>query len=567
MPLLYLLLICGVIPWVLYLSFVFLAPIAFVVAGMTAAGLVLVEYVSASSAVFSRGAPIERIRIAPSHGSRDPAYRSYFCGPVLYDYRSMVGNAAGRASGLIFSAGGYERPGSAPDDRDTRPLMSRMTGWWIEGGAFVKGVGSGAVVGGVAGLLAGGVLAWLFTMVVSLVFGAVLLLVVLTSITLAVTLRLIESVSLKARGITLECPSCQQHLTRPAYLCAHCPPGDPTIHHNLVPGTKGVLRRICRCGNPLPTLLIGGKWRLESRCQREQCQKLLPVKAQTAATFHVPVVAGTAAGKTVLMMAATATLETRARAADSDQTFEFADPGAKSQYVEARKALEAAAFNAINPTLPGVDLRAYTVYVGGAGSRRRLLYMYDSAGERYEDRERLDGAAFLKLTQGVVLVVDPFALDPVRELAGRVTLASVTMSSVDPEQVFSRFGQSLRAAVAASPNRKLNVPAAVVITKADALLRASAVPHPLEGLGDEALDPTERAARSQAVRDWLVDVAAQRSMVAMVESTFSRSSYFVVSALDAFTVSVRHGGRRKSGVKHDDPSAPIRWLLDGGRAP
>lgn len=550
----------------LQLSFIFLAPIA-VVAGVAVAGfLVLVEFVSASSAVFAGSAPIDEIHVRPSDDPRSRryhAYRSYFFGPVLYDCASAVRMATHRSWDKLFATSAVVDPRAAFLRRERGSLMQQVIGLWGSCRSRPgKLLASGGIVGGAVGLVLGAAAAAAFTALISVIFSAVLVVVVAVAIVSALVLRAIETVSLRTRGITLECPACHQRQSRPSYVCAHCPPHQPTLHRDLRPGSLGVLRRVCRCGSTLPTLLLSGKWKLEARCQHEECNSVLPVKAQTTKTFHVPVVAGTAAGKTVFMMAATATMETRARSATNDLTFEFADLAAKEQYVSARKALEKASFGQINPTLPSIALRAYTVYVGAAGARRRLLYLYDSAGERYERGSALAGSSFLKLTQGVVFIVDPFALDSVRRLADAQALRGVTASDVAPEDVFSRFGQGLRESLQAQPDHRLGIPVSVVITKADALLRSGGVPHPYEQWGDAPEPESDRQARAAAARRWLVDVGGQRGLVSLVENTFSRCNYFVVSALDAFSVTVRRGVRGGRGVSNDDPSAPVRWLLD-----
>jgi len=549
----------------LEISFFLLAPVAGAVVAAVAAWLVLVEFASASSVAFSGRAPIDRINILPptddgTGTARDPAYRSYFFGPVLYEYRFTVQVAVQRAWDRLFAGSVGQGIASAQQSLLQRVFASgrQLTNWPL------KLLGIGPLVGAIVGLVLGTLFAAVVTGMYALVFGAVLVLVVAATTFLALVLRVFEFVSLRIRGISLECPSCSQRATSPVYVCAHCPEFRPALHRRLVPGSHGLLRRTCRCGDTLPTTLAGGKWKLAARCQG--CGTQLPVKGLTAPTFHVPVVAGTAAGKTVFMMAATATMETRARADGSSLKFEFADPGAKQQYVAARKALEQASFGNIAPTLPGVALRAYNVYVESADIDRKLLYLYDSAGERYQHRESLDNSSFLRLTKGVILIVDPFALESVRGLMGAQELAAVHASDVSPEEVLSRFGQALRESVHARPDRRLDVGVSVVVTKADALVRGGRVAHPYDDLGEAARDPGLRAQRSDAVRRWLVNTGGQRSLIAVVENSFSHCEYFVVSALDAFTVSVVRG-RSRTALVNDDPSAPLRRLLERRRIP
>ena len=67
---------------------------------------------------------------------------------------------------------------------------------------------------------------------------------------------------------------------------------------------------------------------------------------------------------------------------------------------------------------------------------------------------------------------------------------------------------------------------------------------------------TTRGERSTAVRDWL-DEAGEGGLVRRLATDYARTSYFAVSALDAF------GTREERPEGNDPPSAPLRWLLDG----
>lgn len=560
--------LAGVFFVAVYVSFAFLAPIAAVLAGALAVGIVLVEYVSASIARFWGAQPIDGIRVAPparpdASDGRDPGYRSYFFGPVLLDYAQAVQAAGVSSWDRLFGRNVVPDPG-APRWSEERgsALQQVLEGWRSKTGTMSRVVSSGPMVGSLVGLAGGAASASALAVAFSVVFGLVLLLVVVSATGLGLALRSFELVSLKLRGITVECPSCHQRVTRSAYVCPHCPAQAPSIHRRLVPGSLGIFRRVCRCGNTLPTLLAGGKWKLQAYCPRDGCETLLPVKGLTAPTFHVPVVAGTGAGKTIFMMSVMASLESRSRAQGSEYTFEFADENAKRTYVEARKALEAVSFGAIRPTVPGLAVRAFNVYVASPSARTRLLYMYDPAGERFEYSERLASFRFLGLTQGVVFIVDPFALPPVRQLLDPTVLTEVQASAVAPEGLFTRFAQNLRESLDSPPDRKLRMPIAVVVTKADALARLSGVAHPLDSEAAEGEVQDPRTARSSAVRAWLGGVGGQRSLLSLVDNTFTTSSYFVVSALDAFSVQVRRTERSTAGVTHDEPSAPVRWLLE-----
>ena len=263
------------------------------------------------------------------------------------------------------------------------------------------------------------------------------------------------------------------------------------------------------------------------------------------------------------MMADVASLDTQARSPNGASAFEFADPQAKQEYIRVRSALEQAVFGGIRATLPEVSVQAFNIYLGDEGSPgRRLLYLYDAAGERYETSDGVATFRFLGHTEGVVLIVDPFSFETVRRDIKPDVLASLRHSQANPDEVFGRFAQTLRENLGVRTDRKMGASIAVVLTKCDGLLAASDVAHPYDELASAAEDVTERAARSDAVRNWLKDVAGQRGLVADLENTFGRCGYFAVSALDAFALRARPSGRTRTVIRNDDTSAPLLWLLD-----
>ncbi|MGH3925731.1 MAG: hypothetical protein ACRDTT_23210, partial [Pseudonocardiaceae bacterium] len=405
---------------VLYFSYTLVAPLAAAVTGAIAACVVLIEYATATAWVFRGTAPIEHLRIEPpppdsGPQQRDPAYRSYFFGPVFRDYALAVQAAARHGWERTFtgSPAAGRSAESQPNERDS--IAQRIFDTWSSIGSrlaldpdltpLAKVITFGPMVGGMAGVGLGAAAAAVLATLVSAVFGFLLGLTLLGTVVFAGLLRVAELAMLQIRGITLECGSCHRRAGSPAYGCPYCPPGNPALHRRLIPGSLGVFSHVCRCGNSLPTLLAKGKWKLPAYCQQEGCNKPLPVKGLTTPTFHVPVVAGRAAGKTVFMMAGVASLETQARSSEDPSAFEFAALQAKQEYVRVRSALEEAAFGGIGATLPEISVQAFNIYIGPEGSSsRRLMYLYDAAGERYETSDGVATFRFLGHTEGVVLI-------------------------------------------------------------------------------------------------------------------------------------------------------------------
>src|SRR5262249_5010265 len=153
-----------------------------------------------------------------------------------------------------------------------------------------------------------------------------------------------------------------------------------------------------------------------------------------------------------------------------------------------------------------------------------------AAGEVLERPRNMAVSSFIELSDGLVLIIDPFALPAVRARADAITLCEARPSVADPKAVLDVLVQTLREHRGASTMLALRV--AVVITKADALLTVSNLRHPYMG------PPAEIPARTTAVRRWLVD-QGHGDFVNSLHNHFSAVSYFIVSYLDATSVTPR----------------------------
>lgn len=485
---------------------------------------------------------------------RDPGYRSYYFGPAWRDYARAARSGATQARDRMVRR-------NDPKAASVLELLLELWHWPddfdIGPGIVAKIVTTGALLGGLLGLALGGIVAGVFLAVTTIAFALLLGAVVGGTLLVCGVLRGVELGLLRLRGITVECPSCHRRVGVPVYECPKC----QELHRRLVPGSLGVLARTCRCGALLPTLLVQGRSMLRAHCGHDSCQGVLPLAGLTAPTRHIPVVAGPAAGKTVHTMAAIADL----RAQGETVRLELADEHTTEQFRTVEEQLKDVA--AVPATLPTAPLRAATFFVG-TGERRRLVYLYDPAGERYRSGDRVSGLRFLGAAAGVLLVVDPFALVPVRKRMEADGIALPAHSTEDPGDVAGRFTAGLREHGAAVTGGRIALPVAVVVTKCDVLSDGGPVRHPYDDAelvdADAAgNDVPCRAERSAAVRRWLDADAGEGGLVRQLATDYMRVSYFAVSALDAFGAREWTGGRTKVRTHNDAPSAPLCWLLDG----
>ena len=532
-----------------------LGALAGAVAALAGLGCVAVTGAGTAARVLGAAAATDHLDIEPADG--DPAYRSYLFGPVGRDLCKIVVDAARRtwartvswsdgdeslAQWVVDTWAGFRARGWSADPRvdEGRTAATRI---------FLAPAMAAGVLGVVAGTAVGAALA----AVVLVVFGLLVAVAVTGALAGAGLLALWELASLRLRGISLECGHCHRPVTAPAYDCDGCPTPPPARHLHLVPGRLGVLDRTCRCGTRLPTLLLRGKSRLEGFCPHASCGHPLPVKGMTAPTFHVPVVAATSTGKTILMAATVDALDAAARADGAGTGLEFAEQTRAAEVADVLDRLRADGADSVAKTLPELPLRALNLYLGDARGRR-LLYLYDAAGERYETTEGTDTLRFLRYTDGVVFVVDPFAIDAVRTTVPASDLTTIRPSLRKPAEAVERFGANLRERLGIEAGRRIDRPAAVVVTECDALLASESVAHPYED------GVTGRGDRSAAVRAWLRTVGAG-SVVDHVDTSYRRTGYFAVSALAAFEEHARTSARTGGPVADDDPADPVRWLL------
>jgi hypothetical protein len=495
------------------------------------------------------------LRVAPPDplpSGRDPGYLSYYFGPAWRDYALATSRGAAQTRERTIARSKRQRRSvldilvfvwESPDG------LEATTGWLL-----AKTVLGGGLVGGLLGLLTGGIVAGAIVAVTSAVFALLLGAVIGVLMMVCGVLRTVELGLLRLRGITVECPSCHRRVGVPVYECPAC----QALHHRLVPGSLGVLVRTCRCREELPTLLVGGRSRLRSHCSHDDCRGVLPLGGLTVPTRHVPVVAGRVAGKTVHVMAAIADL----RAHADDAAFAFGDEHTKTTFEEVESRLRDV--SAVPATLPTAPLRAATFFLG-TGPQRRLMYVYDAAGESYQSSDRVSGLRFLGAAAGVLLVVDPFALPSVRRrmLADEVSLPN--HSTEPPGDIVGRFTAGLREHGARLSQGRVTVPVALVLTKCDVFVAGGPVRHPYEELPVGIDGAALRRARSAAVVSWLDDEAGEGGLVRQLGTDYTTIAHFAVSALDGFSTVERVSGRTGRPVCHDPPSAPLRWLLDSGK--
>ncbi|MGO4422136.1 hypothetical protein AB4Z54_26390, partial [Streptomyces sp. MCAF7] len=316
----------------------------------------------------------EFVTIPPYRPADERAHRNYFFGPATRDLRQLF--MQGRRLYVRTVTDTYRR---VTADQFTAPSMHRSAS--VPYGLTLYlglGVGAAAAVP-VLGLLLG-----LHALGVALLTAGARL--------TALTLRAADRAVMILRGLPrgMLCPSCFERVPYPAYDCPRttC----RRRHADIRPGTFGLFRRRCACDERIPTLLMlmSRDTRLSGYCVHEHCGKSMNPDAGHMPELILPLIGGRAAGKTQLMAAMVKSLENTAE--NGGPAIRLADPESTANQRVLNEVLEIQGHTRpTQKTLP----RAHS-FVRGSGRAERLVHVFDTAGERFVNREETDALRYIR---------------------------------------------------------------------------------------------------------------------------------------------------------------------------
>ncbi|EST20597.1 TRAFAC clade GTPase domain-containing protein [Streptomyces roseochromogenus] len=477
----------------LLLVYLVFAPAIAVLRGAALVSELLWRYGQLLNGVLRLRTP-EFVTIPPYRPADELAHRNYFFGPATRDLRQLltqgwrlyvrtVNDAYRRVTARQFTAPSMHRSVSVPYG------LTLYLGLGVGAAAAVPVLGLllGVQALGVALLTAGARLT-------------------------ALTLRAADRTVMILRGLPrgMLCPSCFERVPYPAYDCprATC----RRRHADIRPGTFGLFRRRCACGERIPTLLMlmSRDARLSGFCVHEHCGKPMNPDAGHMPELILPLIGGRAAGKTQLMAAMVKSLENTAE--NGGPAIRLADPESRANQRVLNEVLEIQGHTRpTQKTLP----RAHS-FVLGSGRAERLVHVFDTAGERFVNREETDALRYAREARTFVFVLDPMAvdafwtrLDPAGPKVDR-TLGS----TVDPEDVFARSLQTVRTMGTRLDKARL----AVAVTKRDLLA------------GRPGLLP-DRPDDSDTAREWLCERLGLRNLVKTMDLEFGEVRFFCTAAV------------------------------------
>lgn len=387
-------------------------------------------------------------------------------------------------------------------------------------------LGIGALVGGFVGMALGAVISGLIALPVLLVSG----IVIGGSWALIGVLRGAEGARRRVRRTSYECPVDHERFPLPVYVCPNC----SAEHRQLVPGRWGILKRECSCGAvALPTMVLNGRQRVPQRCPDGH-----PMSGLIGFTemLRVALVAGPRAGKTTFLAGALHELDRVSK----DGTLALA------VLEDSRNDFDAALDNLEHGRLPPKtqvgNNPALVAEVEGGGGRSRVLSLYDVAGESYAADDEILGLRFMEVPNGLVLLIDPLALDRFAADHEDQIAAAVDQLRPSPVHPMRVLERTLGALEGAGANVE-KIPVAIVVGKTDAL-----------GIGDE-IEKLEASSGDDAVKQWL-DAQGGGNFIRAAEEAFKSIGWFYASALGRVPDPANQSAFVPSGT-----AAPILWVL------
>jgi Double-GTPase 2 len=493
-----------------------LAVVAFALAGVAlCAAQTLAVYLITGAAVLYRppgGLPARRRPFTPP-ADADPARISYFYGPARSDLRYIrqVGWSRWQAA-----AGAWrQRVSEVFDDASEHRAFIAPPAAGLAAGLVIGLPAAAAVVAAVA--LAHEVLMAVATAGVRCTAG---------------TLRAVDSVYLRVRHIKVRCVACFERIPYPAYLCPN--PECRETHWNIRPGRHGVLRRTCRCGQRMPTLLLFGSARkLDAICSRRACKQPLEHRPGQEREIIFPLFGSRGAGKTRLVYGIVKTLEESSR---PGVQISYADSGTTTRMRDLESGL-AEGYGV--PATPSAELpKAYQLRLR-IGRHRRIVRLIDAAGELFYDSQSSASLVYLGDASTFVLVIDPLSIGDFWDhlpSAARERLAPYRSIAPHPLPVYQQTADRITEMGRQRGPRRL----AVVFSRADLI-------GPDFGPG---------ASTGDEVRKWAEDDLGLAGLIRGAESDFRDVGLFHTAPFSAVPVSAALDGRGSSAL-----TDLVHWLM------
>jgi hypothetical protein len=335
---------------------------------------------------------------------------------------------------------------------------------------------------------------------------------------------LIERAYLAGKQFFTVCPECHAKSRLPEHFCPRC--GE--VHRQLIPSSYGILHHTCQCGEKLPATFFLKRGLLKSRCP--DCQSLLETGHTESRKAFVPVFGGPAVGKSAFLFATVSQLIDHT--ARNGLRPSFLESRTESELERVRQQLaQGRSPDKTLSTLP----RAFNLQVQADGRDPRVLYLYDPAGEAFNETEGLVLHRYQEYLSGLIFLIDPFTIpavcteyeDPLESVRD-----VLQPSKLPIEDALARILISMEEHFGLGKTARLKVPVAVVINKIDAFDLEARIGEPAvrQRMQASPAPVVPQNVRDEIIRDQLRRWG-QGDVVQQLETRCARVHYFTCSAL------------------------------------
>lgn len=370
-----------------------------------------------------------------------------------------------------------------------------------------------------------------FFVVISFVVSAILGITFLAVYAMVFVIWAIDRLHLIRKGIFVACPNCKNKYLIPIYICPCC----GVKHTKLLPGKYGAFKRICICGQKIPSHFMTGRGsKLAAECPK--CG--FELRKTGSKPLCVPVVGGRSSGKTAYITAFSYDFIEKAAPRNgitikhyNEKMKRFYETNIKNDYMGGTTRM-----TKIETDLRQASSRVFNFLIHNEKiSPDRLVQIYDVAGESFVNNTENEKQLQYTYCHGIILMLDPLSIPVIRNYLDE-NISDIDKSSVgtlDADLILDAFMNKLRGITGQSSTESCNIPIAVVISKCDI--------KTLDGfIGDEKIlefmsEHNLGMDSYSCVEDWICRCFlienGLANFVSNIEMKFKNNRYFKCSAI------------------------------------
>lgn len=389
----------------------------------------------------------------------------------------------------------------------------------------------------------------MFFGLITILHVSILLVLMIIVYILFTVVWITDTLYITLNGIFGACPKCKEKFKIPIYECK-C----GRAHTRLTPGVYGILKRKCECGELLPATFFNGRpglCHIEGyRAKCPHCDNI--IRTGEAVPICIPVIGGPSVGKTCYITAVMKELieDVCPTAGLSVRFYDNRNEVEYTQMVEKYKN------GSLQTKTADLNPAAFNFFIEKI-IPKRLVYLYDIAGEAFSTSDALDTQKQYEYSHGFVFIIDPLSIPEVRSSYDENSDFSAYRASVtDLDDTFDAFLMNLKRISGLTANQLSKVPCAIAINKVDAYdLESKIGIKAANALMEENKELNLKdtwAAMDYLARQFLIQ-NGMNNFLKSVDLNFKNNRYFSCSSLGHI-----QNGREFNGIRVFEP---VRWIV------